>query len=365
VTRSLLKLTLCLLLITPLQSQAGEKLSLEAMQAQGHLTIGSSLHPESGLVPGQRAELILEIATDRWFSGGTRIGVPEVPGLVILQTEQFASNASEQRNGQSWVIQRWTLDIFGQRPGSFTVPPLSLKISVNSASSDSLQGQMYSPPLSFTVGLPAPLQDLEHWVASPDFKVEQHFDKPLDDLQAGDAFERKVIFSASDVMAMMLPTFTAQRQPGLSAYPAPPELIDSNNRGVKLARRTQTISYMIETPGEYLLPAQDYFWWDTGLQELSVLSLPATAIRVGGTATSETSVTETVVGNPRRAVILAGVAVVLGLLCWLGARYRPWQVLPGLLNPLKSLWQRLLELRKPALAKQLNPRSGNPGSRGP
>ena len=50
-----------------------------------------------------------------WFTGGTRIRLPEVPGLVILQTEQFASNASERRGDQNWVLQRWTLDVYAQR----------------------------------------------------------------------------------------------------------------------------------------------------------------------------------------------------------------------------------------------------------
>jgi len=60
-------------------------------------------------VPGQKVTLTLEIATDRWFAGGTRIGIPEVPGLVILQTEQFASNASETHNGRpgQYSAGRW------------------------------------------------------------------------------------------------------------------------------------------------------------------------------------------------------------------------------------------------------------------
>ena len=69
--------------------------SIEELEASGHLHIESALTPQNGIVPGQKVTLTLEITTDRWFTGGTRIGIPEVPGLVILQTEQFASNASE------------------------------------------------------------------------------------------------------------------------------------------------------------------------------------------------------------------------------------------------------------------------------
>ena len=102
--------------------------SIEELEASGHLHIESALTPQNGIVPGQKVTLTLEIATDRWFAGGTRIGIPEVPGLVILQTEQFASNASETHNGQTWAIQRWTLDVFPQRAGDFTIGPIPLQL---------------------------------------------------------------------------------------------------------------------------------------------------------------------------------------------------------------------------------------------
>ena len=102
--------------------------TLEDLQAAGHLEVTASIRPDGTLVPGQKLSLILEVATDRWFSGGTRIRIPEVPGLVIVQTEQFASNASENRRGQSWVVQRWTLDVYPQRAGEFSIPPLRLQV---------------------------------------------------------------------------------------------------------------------------------------------------------------------------------------------------------------------------------------------
>jgi hypothetical protein len=118
-------------------------------------------------------------------------------------------------------------------------------------------------------------------VASPAFEVRQGFDRPLEALQVGDAFELEVIFEAEDVLAMMLPAFTPEKLPGLAAYPSPPVLDNSSNRGQARASRTQRISYVVEAQGQYLLPARDYFWWDTGSKQLQLLSLPATEITVG------------------------------------------------------------------------------------
>ena len=117
-----LLLIFCLTLAAALPAR-GEG-DLQALVDAGQLSISSSLASEGLLVPGQRAQLEIKIATSTWFAGGTRIRIPEVPGLVILQTEAFAANASEMRDGETWVVQRWNLDVYPQSEGDFTVPAL-------------------------------------------------------------------------------------------------------------------------------------------------------------------------------------------------------------------------------------------------
>ena len=98
---------LCLLSIVLgvwLQPSAARALTPDDLLSQGRLQVESSLSPDQDIVPGQKLRLVLEIATDRWFTGGTRISLPEVPGLVILQTEQFASNASENTPNRNLSI---------------------------------------------------------------------------------------------------------------------------------------------------------------------------------------------------------------------------------------------------------------------
>jgi len=332
--------------------------SIDALQAAGELEIDASLTPQADIVPGQKLTLTLKIATDRWFSGGTRISLPEVPGLVILQTEQFASNASEQRGESNWVIQRWNLDIYPQRPGNFSIPPVKARLRVNTADGD-VEGVLSSPGVQFTVGLPPALEGVEQWVAAPAFTVEQQFDRSLEGLQPGDAFERVVTFEASDVMAMMLPSLAAADDtPGLAAYPAPPTLQNSNNRGQTLASRTERINYVVEAEGRYLLEAQDYYWWDTTRRELRLLSLPAVDITVGdGAARSVTGGTARLQLSARQWLALGGGALALALLLWLAWRYLPRLPLAWAAARCAALWRLLCQLRRPALPATLNPGS--------
>lgn len=172
----------------------------------------------------------------------------------------------------------------------------------------------------------------------------------------GDAFEREIVFEAADLMAMMLPTFTPEKLSGLAVYPLPPALGNSNNRGQMRASRSQRVSYVVEKEGQYLLPARDFFWWDTSRAELQVLSLPATTITVGAGAALETDGAGSAVSiAPREIFMAAGGLALLVISLWLARRYLPRVLLVRLTSALAAAWGKVLALRKPALPERLNP----------
>jgi len=351
----LLLTVVCMTLAMAATSNAED--DLNALVDAGQLSVDSKVNVSGLLVPGQRTELVLEVATSNWFTGGTRIRIPEVPGLVILQTEQFAANASETRDGQPWVIQRWTLDMYPQREGDFNVPAIALSVSVNGGAQGEISGEILSPSVDFTVQMPAALEQAGFWVASPSFRVTQSVDRETNSLQPGDAFERRIVFEATEVQAMMLPTFAAERLPGLAAYPAPPELDTSNNRGQSRARRIETISYVAEAPGTYVLPATDFFWWNTDRETLEVVSLEAMTIGVQGSQMAGQSKTAEPL-NRERLITGTAAALLMVLTVWLLLRYRPWRTACRKLEtPVDTLRQGLRTLRQPALPKRLNPDS--------
>ncbi len=334
---------------------AEDQVTLEDLQREGRLQVASSITPERDIVPGQKLRLVLEVATDRWFTGGTRIVVPEVPGLVILQTEQFASNASENRRGQNWVVQRWTLDVFPQRKGEFSIPAIAMEVSVNVDVTTEVVGRIQAPGVYFEAVVPAALESQARWVAAPAFSVKQDFDRSLDKLQVGDAFEREIRFEAADLQAMMLPELKVERIPGLALYPAPPQLENMSNRGETTARRTQRISYVVEAEGHYRLSGADFAWWDTGSSELRLLSLPPTEIRVGSGGDNRSG--EPPLLSRAQWLLLLGGLVLLAALAWLARKLLPglpWNRLADYLQQFRNF---IADLRRPALPAELNPGS--------
>ena len=346
---------LCLLVFSSCHSSLLMARTLDELVASGHLQISNSIMPADNIVPGQKIQLTLENATDRWFAGGTRLSIPEVPGLIILQTEQFASNASETRNGQTWVIQRWTLDVYPQRAGDFEIPPIKMQLTVNTSDSGNLEGEAYSPAVRFSAAVPESLAQLQQWTAAPSLEIRQSFDRDLEGLVVGDAFEQTIEFEASDLLAMMLPDYQPPRLSGLAAYPEPAVLENNANRGQTVATRIVRISYVLEAPGEYLLPASEYFWWNTTTQELLLLSVPESRIEVSGEGVAQDTAANSFSPRPRQVVTLLvylGIALTLLLLARSLLPRIPFKKVQATLSTLTSKWH---TLRKPALANQLNP----------
>ncbi|MCB1844019.1 MAG: BatD family protein, partial [Halioglobus sp.] len=331
--------------------------SIRELQDSGQLRIASSLEPAADIVPGQQVQFVMEIATATWFTGGVRISVPEVSGLVILQTEQFAANASELRDGKTWVLQRWSLDVYPQTAGSFRIPPVALELSVAGPNGNSVTGTASAPGAVLEAAVPVALEAANSWVAAPEFSVSQRFDRALENLAVGEAFAREITFRASDLMAMMLPEYRPARMTGLRAYPEPAALENNTNRGESRATRVERISYVAEQPGDYLLPALDYYWWNTRTAQLEVLSLEPTRVVVTGAVASAER--NRAAPDLRRLLVPTASLVLALAFAWLIWRYAagaPWgRLQQAVQHTLKRLQRAWRAARKPALPARLNP----------
>ncbi len=342
-----LPVLLALLLATTVR--ATEVADLLAAQ---RLELGTSLAPAEPVVPGQRVSLYIDVATDRWFAGGTRIQVPEVPGLIVLQTQSFASNSSELRSGQNWVIQRWSLDVYATRAGSFSTGPIPLDIEV-STEDGVARGRVLAPAVTLQAQQP-PGVATSNWVASPEFSASQSLDPETTQLKPGDAISRRILLEASDVLDKMLPAVTDSDRPGLAAYPQPPRLSMQSNRGDVSARREQVITYVAEQAGDYTLPAYEFAWWDTAAGRLRMVTLDAVSLTVSGAAPApDTPSAASPLRNALPALALALGLLLVGLAAW---RWLPWRPLAqGAMAGLRAgqaAWRRW---RAPGLPSRLNP----------
>ena len=255
--------------------------SLQELLGRDQLRLRSWTEPNSGIAVGQEVRLVIEISTRRWFAGGTRIRHPEVPGLIVLQRDGFATNLSRREADQTWVIQQWQLELYPQLEGRFEIPAISLELAVNDATAGIVRGTLATEPTGIAAAIPELMRNTPEWLAASDFSVQDKFDRELVALQPGDAFSRTLTFTATNLTAMMLPDYQPQAPDGLAIYPDQPRLENRSNRGEATAVHTETITYVVERAGRYQLPALNFNWWNTRAARPQLTSLAAVTIDAG------------------------------------------------------------------------------------
>jgi hypothetical protein len=304
-----------------------QNLSLAELENSGRLHVKTWLEPGSNIVVKQQIVLNIEVSTDTWFSAGTRIGRLELDGAVILRRQNFAVNSTRREGGKTFTVQVWSITLYPQRPGHFELPPLALTLSVAGDDSKAVVGEVMTPAIGFDVELPAGLQNQLSWISGRNFRVEESYNRDLGALKPGDAVQRQITFTAESMAAMMLPELVVDEQQGLAVYQKPSKLKDDNNRGAYLARRTEAITYLIEKPGRYQLPARTYYWWDLDSNSLQQATLPAQILDASaGTANGEQPIeaeTTAPKSSTRTLWLTAVVAAVLLLVA--GLLWRKWR----------------------------------------
>ena len=258
--------------------------TLNDLEQADKVRIRTWVEPTGELVSRQQVNLQIEIATDKWFNGGTRIGSFELKDAIVLQRESFAVNSSRNEQGKSWTVQEWTLAIYPQRSGSFRIPEIPVQVSIAGENLESIVGTLSAPSLDFVASSPEPILDSmtskTDWIATTRFEVKEDYDKTFENLKPGDAVVRSITMSADNLPAMMLPNIVLAEIDGIAVYPKPPKLQDKVNRGTYLAERSQTITYVFEGAGEYQLPPKVFYWWNLNSQSFESIELEAQLFEV-------------------------------------------------------------------------------------
>jgi hypothetical protein len=258
--------------------------SLQSLLDENRLVISQRLIPENPVL-GQEAALEIEISTDRWFAGGTRLKPVLTDDVLVMQRQELATNSTKQEQGNTWVVQLWALSLFPQEEGRLFSPAIDVRVKINTEAGI-IEGTHRLEPMLMQVSVPTEVADIDKWLAAKNLSIESSLSKPVDDIQLGDAFTQTVKVRADNVLAMMLPEMKTPVIEGLGVYRQPAQLKNNSNRGATEATRTDSINYVAEKKGDYELPSQTFYWWDTDSNSLQEESLEAVRFSVGGTADS-------------------------------------------------------------------------------
>ncbi|CAH1540982.1 BatD [Vibrio harveyi] len=217
--------------------------------------------------------LYIEVATPRWFTGGTRIGSVEIPNVIAKQRNQLATNYTERKGGQTWSRQRWEITLYPQASGQFVIPPVAVGVQLSAPDGSKVAGTLYTQPIKFEASMPSGLlSDESEWFTATKVSVDQKWTTSNDDLKVGDAITRTITINAQDSLSVLLPDLLSNDSTAsYQAYPQPSRLDDKQTRGDYQSSRIEESVYVIQQGGEFTLPEHTFQWWNSQSKQLETV----------------------------------------------------------------------------------------------
>jgi hypothetical protein len=230
--------------------------------------------------PGQCLTLQITLYTTSSFSGSTRFELPMVSGMLIMENEDRPLIGSESIDGISYIFKRHDIILFPLRPGPLQVPSFRVEFSFRD-DTGSVAGRSFTTrPLKFKVLKITGADPRKPVITTTSLKIDERWQPKPGKLQVGDALIRTITFSADDLPGMIFTPLQLQKIDGLGLYLKLPQVEDQRNRGVFTGRRTETITYICERPGSFIIPELSFQWWNPETETLRQVVLEEVEIKV-------------------------------------------------------------------------------------
>lgn len=241
--------------------------------AAPQLRVQARVQPATDAVVGGLLELQLDILTDTWFTSAPILPELQLDDAVVLPPAGQAEHLNERVDGQSLNGLRYRYRIAPQVAGGFDIPALTVRVTPGQADHE-LTAQ--SAPVHFNAqpipGMPSTTAPL---VASA-VRLSQRTVTSETPLRVGDSITRELTLQADGTLAMTLPAPPMNDQAGLSRYLKAPQVttIDDGRGGFLGGQRIDNVTYRIDRPGSYTLPAVQVTWWDNTARQLRTTQAP-------------------------------------------------------------------------------------------
>jgi hypothetical protein len=138
--------------------------SIDALVEQGKLSISVNVIQDEQQIVGQALVISIEVATDRWFSTGSRVQNFTMPNVVMQANNIVTINGTKRIKGQTWAMQTHEITLYPTLAGSYKLPSLNVDVSVNTENDGIISGLLSTQEASFTIVLPEQLVGIANFI---------------------------------------------------------------------------------------------------------------------------------------------------------------------------------------------------------
>lgn len=277
--------------------------------------------PDAKAWVGQRVPIYIELRAPGSFAGTATFDLPELPGTLLMKVGNPVVG-SRELDGQSWFVQTHELALFSQAAGRLHVPAFSVRFASREGFTGPARDAVAQVP-DWTVDIQRPpgSEGLGFLITTESLDVTETWNPPPAPANAGAMFKRTIVQRVPQVSGMALAPAPATAPEGVRVYRGDAQVDDQLERGDFQGERRETISYLFTQPGEIVLPAITYVWWNPKTEKLVSKVLPDVRFEIAA-APSPT-------GRARRVwLLLFAVALAAGMGAWqrrsVADRVRRW-----------------------------------------
>ncbi|MDF0673112.1 MAG: hypothetical protein P0120_02045 [Nitrospira sp.] len=229
--------------------------------------VRAHLEPAGLVVVGQPVKLVVDVLVTTWFTSAPEFPIFDLPGALVIRSDEQAPHLTEQINGVTWFGLTQTYIVTPMEPHEFAIPRLQIVLHPGMAPGPV---KVWSPARKFTARVPAGAEGVAVFLSTSRLDMVQRFDHKPIGLHVGDAFTRTITSTAKGTQAMFLPPIHFAEVEGLAVYPNAPKVenISRDREGFIGGRRIDSATYVVQKPGHYELPAVTVQWWDLRLGKL-------------------------------------------------------------------------------------------------
>ncbi|BAN48436.1 BatD family protein [Metapseudomonas resinovorans] len=298
------------------------------LAAEPEVRVQNRLVPADGVMVGGSLNMEVDLLVDTWFTAAPILPRLDLPGALVNAPGGEAQHLTQQQDGKTFFGLRFTYQITPQVAQRFEIPALEFQVQPGQASGPM---KLKSQPLGFTAKPLAGAGD-EHRLVANSLDFTQEIQRSHDPLRVGDSITRRLEVEAEGAQAMLLPPPQFAEVEGLKRYVQTPKVqpISDGRGGITGGAREDSVTYVIDKPGEHSLPAIELKWWDATTGEAQTASVPAVQLTAEqGTYQAPFSISQDLrdLGQKARVkiaghwLLLCVLLVLVAVLAYFG---RPW-----------------------------------------
>jgi hypothetical protein len=172
---------------------------------------------------------------------------------------------------------------------------------------DAISETVLTTPVTFTAHFPLGAENLIGLLSARQLQVSEKWQPEPGKAKAGEAFIRTIRFAAPEIPAMAFPSFPVPQIDGLGIYRKDPEILDQSERGKLRGQRLDSITYVCQRPGHFVIPAVRLTWWDPDSKRLRTIDFPVRELEVAPNPAIPSTMPRGTTGKKRRSCFLTSI----------------------------------------------------------